>query len=156
MFYVLFVWVFAAVVGWPEFNPEYWYLAFFSEGFKIWEEEKWKSMSCACKERRERAEQRGEGQELGKEGTRGWDGGKGSPERNRTVAHPLTSYLLRCHSHRNNWVPKTMWPAASLQRTRIHPPPPDHSQNTTQLYMTLYRHRLHMEQAPCHNSGLYM
>lgn len=36
VFYVLLVRVFAAVMGCPEFNPEYWYLAFFSDGFKIY------------------------------------------------------------------------------------------------------------------------
>jgi len=27
---------FGGVTGRPEFKPEYWYFAFFSEGFKIW------------------------------------------------------------------------------------------------------------------------
>jgi hypothetical protein len=35
MLYALLMWVFAAVVGLPEFSPEYWYFAFFSDGFRI-------------------------------------------------------------------------------------------------------------------------
>lgn len=29
------------VTGRPEFTPPYWYLAFFSDGFRIWEEGRW-------------------------------------------------------------------------------------------------------------------
>lgn len=34
-YYVLLAGTFAAVIVRPEFNPEYWYLAFFSDGFNI-------------------------------------------------------------------------------------------------------------------------
>ena len=63
MVYGLLVWAFAAVMGRPEFSPEYWYLAFFSDGFKI----------CIGEKRERRVmEEGGNGVGEGEEGERRW------------------------------------------------------------------------------------
>ena len=59
-------------MGRPEFSPEYWYLAFFSDGFKIWRGEKSEERG---REKGRRRVRRGVG--------RGGEGEKGEEERRR-------------------------------------------------------------------------
>ena len=112
----------------PEFSPEYWYLAFFSDGFRIWKESFFISLNRerGVGERAERERERwGE-----RWGERGGGGGRGRresrfpPERNKTAARQLSSCLQHYRSHRSSWGPRTTSLVASWQRTHTHLLPP--------------------------------
>ncbi len=97
------------VTGRPELTPLYWYLAFFSDGFRIWEREKRVCECtvrvqcmcvcvCVCVDN--------------------------TPEKNTLETHPHSSFHRRCQTPRSSLAQRTEWPTAALQRTHNHLQPP--------------------------------
>ncbi len=94
------------VTGRPELTPLYWYLAFFSDGFRIWErkESVWMYCEstmhvCVCVD-------------------------DNTPEKSTWVTHPHSSFHRRCQTPRSSLALRTEWPTAALQRTHNHLQPP--------------------------------
>ena len=91
---------------WGLLIPWYWYLAFFSLGFRIWKFQVFRCRGANHSNIKKKAKT------------------LSIPGRSTWVFHPLTSFLQHCQTLRNSLELRKGSPTVSLQRTRSHLPQP--------------------------------
>lgn len=107
------------VTGRPEFTPPYWYLAFFSDGFRIWDK-RWNVMKNT--------------QNAHESVLMGYNKERAPlPERNTWGTRPHSSCRQHCQTPRSSSAQRTASPAVVWQRThsRLQQPVAGLEQNTT-------------------------
>lgn len=99
------------VTGRPEFTPPYWYLAFFSEGFRIFKTQTQRNVSLSVHTHTH---------------TNTWKRQMvfTLPGRSTWGIHQHSSYRLHYQTPRSSLEQRKVWPVGVWQRTRIHPPQP--------------------------------